>query len=156
VWLKLARPTTYGTKRAVFQPGPDSIPIRPSGRVPRYKSETVWMRSISYEYRHQQESFETNILDAQLINFSYDGENLTFTIAMEPVTPRVFLYAGASRFHPTPRHIAVRTFEQDSERTYEIGMVENVFDLDECSQEAFQGAAAPLCRAGGITHQQHP
>jgi hypothetical protein len=81
------------------------------------------------------DTFETNILDARNINFSYDGENLTFTDRDGTCYPRVSL-RRCFPLSSDSTHIAVRAFETDSERTYEIGMVNNIFDLDECSQEA--------------------
>lgn len=87
------------------------------------------------ELTSPKDSFESNILDVRLINFSYDGENLTFTDRDGTYYPRVTL-RRCFPLSSDSTYIAVRSFEQDSERTFEIGMVENVFDLDECSQEA--------------------
>ncbi len=80
-------------------------------------------------------TFITNYLETRNIGFSLEGENLTFTDADGTFYPRVTL----RRCFPLSSenaNIAVRATEMNSENSYEIGMMEDVFELDETSLEA--------------------
>lgn len=81
------------------------------------------------------ESFETILLNPDKIDFTYQGENLTFTDHLGNHYPRVTL----RRCFPLSSentNIIVRLPEKEGENGLELGMISDVYDLDECSQEA--------------------
>jgi hypothetical protein len=83
----------------------------------------------------QVESFQTRIIDPSLVRFEYEGENLTFNDSDGIFYPRVSL----RRCFPLSSentNIIVRIQEECVEKTVEIGMIEDVCELEECSQEA--------------------
>jgi hypothetical protein len=83
------------------------------------------------------ESFETVLLDPKTSRFCYEGENLTFTDSDGSFYPRVSL----RRCFPLSSentNIVVRVPEADPERSHELGMIEDIADLDESSRDAVE------------------
>lgn len=82
-----------------------------------------------------QESFAIVYLDPHSICFEYMGENLTLTLADGTCYPRVTL----RRCFPLSAkrtNIIVRIPESETQMEYELGMIEDVEELDPGSQEA--------------------
>lgn len=82
-----------------------------------------------------QESFAIVYLDPHSICFEYMGENLTLTLADGTCYPRVTL----RRCFPLSAkrtNIIVRIPESETQMEYELGMIEDVEELDSGSQEA--------------------
>jgi len=76
--------------------------------------------------------YGTHFIHPEKVSFAFDGENLTFNSDEGIFYPRVTL----RRCFPLSSentNIAVRGFESSSENTYEIGILKNVYDLDEQS-----------------------
>lgn len=83
------------------------------------------------------ESFETVLLDPKNSHFCYEGENLTFSNSDGSFYPRVSL----RRCFPLSSentNIVVRVPDADPERSQELGMIEDIADLDEESREAVE------------------
>ena len=81
------------------------------------------------------ESFETILLDPCQVFFAHEGDNLTLTLSDGTFYPRVTL----RRSFPLSSEntdIIVRIPEEDSERSYELGMLANINELEDCSMEA--------------------
>ncbi len=81
------------------------------------------------------ETFETVLLDPKNSSFCYEGENLTFSDSDGKFYPRVSL----RRCFPLSSentNIVVRVPDADPERSHELGMIEDIADLDEGSREA--------------------
>jgi hypothetical protein len=81
------------------------------------------------------ESYEVHFLDSKEIYFEYAGENLTFVDEDGTYYPRVTLRRGFP-LSAGNRHILVRTPETDDEHGVELGIIENVDDLNEKDREA--------------------
>ena len=83
------------------------------------------------------ESFETVFLDPKTSHFCYEGENLTLTYSDGSFYPRVSL----RRCFPLSSentNIVVRIPDADSERSHELGMIEDIADLEESSRQAVE------------------
>jgi hypothetical protein len=68
------------------------------------------------------ESFETNYLDAKMVIFKYEGENLTFTDQAGAFFPRVTL-RRAFPLSAGNHNILVRIPDDEMERGKEIGIL---------------------------------
>jgi hypothetical protein len=81
------------------------------------------------------ESFDIRPIDPQRARFGYEGENLTFIDSDGTYYPRVTLRRGfpLSAEH---NHILVRTPETEDEHGLELGIVEDVRQLEPQSMEA--------------------
>jgi hypothetical protein len=87
------------------------------------------------EETNEHETFETYIFDPCQVRFEYQGENLTFTDEYGKFFPRVSL----RRCFPLSSentNIIIRVQDENPEKWYELGMICEVYDLDECSLEA--------------------
>jgi len=83
------------------------------------------------------ESFETVLLDPKNSRFCYEGENLTYTGNDGSFYPRVSL----RRCFPLSSentNIVVRIPDVDPERSHELGMIEDIAELDESSRESVE------------------
>jgi hypothetical protein len=83
------------------------------------------------------ESFDTVFLDPKTSHFCYEGENLTLTYSDGSFFPRVSL----RRCFPLSSentNIVVRIPEADSERSHELGMIEDITHLEESSRQAVE------------------
>jgi hypothetical protein len=83
----------------------------------------------------QRETFETVYLDPHCIRFGYDGENLTFIDADGTFYPRVTLRRSFP-LSANNTHILVRVPEVELDRGTEIGIVQDVDELEQESREA--------------------
>jgi hypothetical protein len=81
------------------------------------------------------ESYEVHFLDAKQIQFDYEGENLTFADEIGTYYPRVTLRRGFP-LSSENSHILVRTPETDDEHGVELGIIENVEELNPKDREA--------------------
>jgi hypothetical protein len=83
------------------------------------------------------ETFETVFLDPKTSLFCYEGENLTYRDGDGVYYPRVSL----RRCFPLSSentNIVVRIPDVDPERSHELGMIEDIADLEESSREAVE------------------
>jgi hypothetical protein len=81
------------------------------------------------------DSFAIIYLDPKVVCFAYQGENLTFTNADGTFYPRVTL----RRCFPLSAkraNIIVRIPESEADQGFELGIIENLEELDPASQEA--------------------
>ncbi len=81
------------------------------------------------------ETFEVVYLDAKVIRFAYDGENLTFANSDGVFYPRVTLRRCFPLSADTT-YIIVRVPEAENDRGQELGIIAQVDDLDPTSKEA--------------------
>jgi hypothetical protein len=91
---------------------------------------------INPEFETEAEvGFEPNYLDPKQINFLYEGENLTLTLADGTFFPRVTL-RRCFPFSTNGMYITVRIPDSEKERGKEIGIVSGIEKLNPASLEA--------------------